>query len=173
MWFIQDLKTSYKCLISLFSPSNVDIIESYFNMSFLKVYYITLCILHEKHLILSEVKNWQVCYLRMVTLVVAHYIVDLPFLLFFFSPLNNFVFSSFLSVATFQIFPTISSPSLPKVLGCFFLYLISPHVYNFLLNTSFLPNLHLVSSFLSNLFFLIFHLFILNFPYFPYNPFFF
>jgi hypothetical protein len=131
-------------------------------MSFLKVYYITLCILHEKHLILSEVKNWQVCYLRMVTLVVAHYIVDLPF-----------VFSSFLSVATFQIFPTISSPSLPKVLGCFFLYLISPHVYNFLLNTSFLPNLHLVSSFLSNLFFLIFHLFILNFPYFPYNPFFF
>jgi hypothetical protein len=35
----QDLKTSYKCLISLFSPSNVDIIDSYFYTSFFNVYY--------------------------------------------------------------------------------------------------------------------------------------
>jgi hypothetical protein len=69
----------YKCLVSLFPPSNVDIIYSYFYMSFLNVYYITLCRLHEKHPILNKVKNWQVCYSRMVTLVVAHYIADLPF----------------------------------------------------------------------------------------------
>jgi hypothetical protein len=35
MWFTQDLKISYMCLISPFSPSNVDIIDSYFYMSFL------------------------------------------------------------------------------------------------------------------------------------------
>ncbi len=46
-------------------------------MSFLNVYYITLCRSHEKYLILSEVKNWQVCYSRMVTLVVVHYIANL------------------------------------------------------------------------------------------------
>jgi hypothetical protein len=45
------------CLISIFSPSNVDIINSYFYMSFFNVYYITLCKLHEQHLIISEVKN--------------------------------------------------------------------------------------------------------------------
>jgi hypothetical protein len=66
----------YKCLINHFSPSNVDIIDSYFYMSFLNVYYITLCRLHEKHLILNEVKNWHVCYLGVVTLVVAHYIAQ-------------------------------------------------------------------------------------------------
>jgi hypothetical protein len=32
----------------------------------------------KKHSIFSEVKNWQVCYLGMVRLVVVHYIVDLP-----------------------------------------------------------------------------------------------
>ncbi len=47
-------------------------------MSFLNVYYITLCILHDKHLILCEIKNWQMCYLVVVTLVVVHYIADLP-----------------------------------------------------------------------------------------------
>jgi hypothetical protein len=47
-------------------------------MLFLNVYYFTLCRLYEKHLILNEVKNWQVCYSRVVTLTVAHYIVDLP-----------------------------------------------------------------------------------------------
>ncbi len=47
-------------------------------ISFLNVYYITLCKWYEKHLILNEVKNWQVCYLGLVTLVMAHYIVDLP-----------------------------------------------------------------------------------------------
>jgi hypothetical protein len=47
-------------------------------MSFFNVYYITLCKLYEKHSIISEVKNWQVCYSRLVTLVVVHYIVDLP-----------------------------------------------------------------------------------------------
>jgi hypothetical protein len=47
-------------------------------MSFFNVYYITLCKLYEKHLILSEVKNWQVCYSGLVTLVVVHYILDLP-----------------------------------------------------------------------------------------------
>jgi hypothetical protein len=47
----------YKCLISLFSPSNVDIIDSYFYMLFLDVYYITLCSLYEKHLVLGETKN--------------------------------------------------------------------------------------------------------------------
>jgi hypothetical protein len=47
-------------------------------MSFLNVYYITLCWLHEKKLILSEVKNWQVCYSKVVKLVVAYYIADLP-----------------------------------------------------------------------------------------------
>jgi hypothetical protein len=55
MWLTQDLKIGYKWLISLFSPSNVDIIDSYFYMSFSNVYYITLCRLYEKHLILSEV----------------------------------------------------------------------------------------------------------------------
>ncbi len=66
------------CLISPFSPSNVDIIDTYFYMSILNVFYITLCELYEKHLILNEVKNWQVCYLEVVTLAMAHYIVDLP-----------------------------------------------------------------------------------------------
>jgi len=47
----------YNCLISLFSPSNVDIIDSYFYMLFLDVYYITLCSLYEKHLVLGETKN--------------------------------------------------------------------------------------------------------------------
>jgi hypothetical protein len=78
MWLTQDVKTSYKCLTSLFSPSNVDTIDSYFYMSFLNVYYITLCRLYEKNLILSEVKNWQVCYSRVVTLAMAHYIANLP-----------------------------------------------------------------------------------------------
>lgn len=81
---------------------------------------------------------------------------------FFFSPLNKFLFSFFLSMLTFHIFPTISSPSPPKFLGCFFLSFILPHVYNFLLNTSFLPNLYSLSSFLSKMSFLIFHLFILT-----------
>jgi hypothetical protein len=57
MWFNEDLKTSYKCLICPFSPSNVDIIDSYFYMSLLNVYYTILCILQEKHSMLSEVKN--------------------------------------------------------------------------------------------------------------------
>jgi hypothetical protein len=78
MWLTKDLIIDYKCLIRPFSPSNVDIIDSYFDMSFLNVYYITLCGLHEKYLILSEVKNWQVCYSRLVTLIVAHYITNLP-----------------------------------------------------------------------------------------------
>jgi hypothetical protein len=56
MQHTQDLKIGYKCLISPFSPSNVDIIDSYFDMSFLNVYYITLYKLYEKTLILSEVK---------------------------------------------------------------------------------------------------------------------
>jgi hypothetical protein len=77
MWLTQDLRIGYKCLINPFSPLNVDIIDSYFYMSFLNVYYITLCRLYEKHLTLSEVKNWQVCYSRVVTLVVVHYNVDL------------------------------------------------------------------------------------------------
>ncbi len=95
MSLTHDLKTNYKCLISPFSPTNVDIIDSYFYMSFLNVYYITLCKLHENHLILSEVKNWQVCYLGMVTLIVAQDIVGLPFP-FFFSLLSiNFYFLSF------------------------------------------------------------------------------
>jgi hypothetical protein len=80
MWLPQDLGTSYKCLISHFSPSNVDIIDSYFYMSLLNLYYITLCKLHEKHSILSDVKNWQVCYSGIVTLVMAHYIANLPML---------------------------------------------------------------------------------------------
>jgi hypothetical protein len=50
-------------------------------MSFLNVYFITLCRLHEKNLILNEVKNWQMCYSRMVTFVVVHYIADLPTML--------------------------------------------------------------------------------------------
>jgi hypothetical protein len=49
------IKISYKWLVSPFSPSNVDIIHSYFYMSFLNVYYIKLCKLHEKHLNLNEV----------------------------------------------------------------------------------------------------------------------
>jgi len=49
------IRINYKCLISPFSLSNVGIIHSYFYMSFLNVYYIKLCKLHEKHLILSEV----------------------------------------------------------------------------------------------------------------------
>jgi len=57
MWLTKDLKSGYKCLISPFSPSNVNIIDSYFYMSYLNVYYITLCKLHEKNSILSEVKN--------------------------------------------------------------------------------------------------------------------
>jgi hypothetical protein len=56
MWLTQDSKIGYKCLISHFLPSNVDIIYSYFNMLFLNVYYIVLCRLYEKYLILSEVK---------------------------------------------------------------------------------------------------------------------
>jgi hypothetical protein len=47
-------------------------------MSFFNVYYITLCRLHEKKSILNEVKIWEMCYLGMVTLVVAHYIANLP-----------------------------------------------------------------------------------------------
>jgi hypothetical protein len=43
-----NLKIGYKCLVSLFPPSNVDIIYSYLYMSFLNLYYITLCRLHEK-----------------------------------------------------------------------------------------------------------------------------
>jgi len=58
MLFTYDLKTGHKCLISPFLPSNVDIIDSYLYMSFLNIYYITLCKLHEKHSILSKVKNW-------------------------------------------------------------------------------------------------------------------
>jgi hypothetical protein len=57
MWLTQDLKIGYKCLINPFSSSNIDIIDSYFYMSFLNVCYVTLCRLYEKHLILSEVKN--------------------------------------------------------------------------------------------------------------------
>jgi hypothetical protein len=78
MWLTQDLIIGYKCLISHYSPSNVDIIDLYFYMSFLNVYYNTLCRLYEKHLISSEVKNWQVCYSGMVTFVAAHYIANLP-----------------------------------------------------------------------------------------------
>jgi hypothetical protein len=37
MWLTQDHKTNYKGLINLFSPSNVDIIDSYFYMSFLMI----------------------------------------------------------------------------------------------------------------------------------------
>jgi hypothetical protein len=77
MWLTCDLRIGYKCLINPFSPSNVDIIDSYFYMSFLNAYYITLCRLHEKHSILSEVKNWQLCYSKVVTFVVAHYIINL------------------------------------------------------------------------------------------------
>jgi hypothetical protein len=78
MWLVLKTLGLDTCLISLFSPSNVDIIDSYFYMSILNVYYITLCRLHEKHSILSEVKNWQVCYLGVVTLAMAHYIANLP-----------------------------------------------------------------------------------------------
>jgi hypothetical protein len=78
MWLTKDFKTSHKCLMTHFSPSNVDIIDSYFYMSFLNVYYITLCGLHEKNSILNEVKNWQVCYSGVVTFVVVHYIANLP-----------------------------------------------------------------------------------------------
>jgi hypothetical protein len=56
MWLTRDFVVGYKCLISHFSPSNVDIIDLYFYMSFLNVYYITLCRLHELFLIISEVK---------------------------------------------------------------------------------------------------------------------
>jgi hypothetical protein len=38
----------------------------------LNVYYITLCRLHEKNLILIEVKNWQVCYSGMVPLMLRN-----------------------------------------------------------------------------------------------------
>jgi hypothetical protein len=76
MWLIQDFKIGYKCLISHLSPSNVDIIDSYFCISFLNVYYITLCILYEKHLILSEAKNWQIIYSGVLTFAMAHYIRD-------------------------------------------------------------------------------------------------
>jgi hypothetical protein len=78
MWLTKDVMIDYKCLISPFSPSNVDTIDSYFYMSFLNVYYTTLCRLHEKYLILREVKNWQLCYLRLVTLIMVHYIANLP-----------------------------------------------------------------------------------------------
>jgi hypothetical protein len=78
MWLIQDFNIGYKCLINPFSHWNVDMIDPYFYMSFLNVNYITLCKLHEKQLILSEVKNWKMWYLVVVTLVVAHYIADLP-----------------------------------------------------------------------------------------------
>jgi uncharacterized membrane protein YbaN (DUF454 family) len=74
MWFTHDLK----CLISPFPPSNVNIIDSYFYMLFWNAYYITICRLYEKHSIPSEVKNWQVCYLIVVTLAMAHYIANLP-----------------------------------------------------------------------------------------------
>ncbi len=70
--------TGYKCLINLFSPSNVNIIDSYFYMSFLNVYYITLCRLYEFFKILSDVKNWQVFYLRVVTLAMVNHIANLP-----------------------------------------------------------------------------------------------
>jgi len=130
-------------------------------MSFLNVYYITSCRLHEKHLILNKVKNLQMCYLKVVTLVVTRYIVDLPFPFFSFSLLNIFSFSSFLTVLTFHIFPTRSSHSPPNFWGYFFLSFTSPCVYNFLLITSFLPNLYSLSSFLSKFSFLNFHLFIL------------
>jgi hypothetical protein len=83
MWLTQDLRIGYKCLISHFSPSNVDIIYSNFYMSFLNVYYITLCRLLKKHLILNEVKNWQLCYFGVVTLTVAHYITNSPKTQFF------------------------------------------------------------------------------------------
>jgi hypothetical protein len=53
-------------------------------MSFLNVYYIILCRLHEKNIIINEVKNWQVCYSRVVTLAVVHYIADLPTILMFY-----------------------------------------------------------------------------------------
>ncbi len=56
-------------------------------MSFLNVYYITLCRLHEKYLTLNEIKMWQVCYSKVVTFAMAHYIVDLP---------NNQIFCGFL-----------------------------------------------------------------------------
>jgi hypothetical protein len=78
MWLTQDIKIGYKCLINPFSPSNVDIINSYFYMSFLNVNYITLCRLHEKNSILNEVKNWQVCYSWVVTFAMVHYFADLP-----------------------------------------------------------------------------------------------
>ncbi len=42
------------------------------------MYYITLCRLYEKHLILSEIKNRQECYSKVVTLAVVHYIPNLP-----------------------------------------------------------------------------------------------
>jgi hypothetical protein len=87
MWLTQDLKIGYKCLISPFPPSNVNIIDSYFYMSLLNVYYITLCRFYEKKLILNKVKNWQVCYSGVVILAVAHYIVELP--IFFLSNING------------------------------------------------------------------------------------
>jgi len=57
MWFIYDLNIGYNCLISPFSPSNVDIIDSYFYMSLLNVYYIKLYRLYGKTFKLNEIKN--------------------------------------------------------------------------------------------------------------------
>jgi hypothetical protein len=78
MWPTKGLKIGYKCLIKFFLPSNVYIIDSYFYMSFLNVYYITLCRLPKKQSITSEVKNWQVCYLGVATLTMVQYIANLP-----------------------------------------------------------------------------------------------
>jgi hypothetical protein len=68
-------------------------------------------------------------------------------------------------VPTFLIFPTISSFFPPKFFGCFFLSFNSPHVCNFLLITSFLPNLYSLSSCLSKMSLLYFSSFYSN--YFP------
>ncbi len=83
MWsFLCDLVMTLKLVrnaqLVIFHIEMFDIIDSYFYISFLNVYYITVCKLHEFFKILSEVKNWQMCYLVVVTLAVAHYIVNLP-----------------------------------------------------------------------------------------------
>jgi hypothetical protein len=63
--------------VKLLFFSNVDRSDSYFLMSFLNVYYIIMRKLHEKYWILNQVENLKVCYLRMITLVMAHFILDL------------------------------------------------------------------------------------------------
>jgi hypothetical protein len=45
----------YKCLINHFSPSNVDIIDSFFICYSWMYINITICKLHEKHSMLNEV----------------------------------------------------------------------------------------------------------------------